>query len=128
MIINPQARIRLDSSYGSMSGMIIGDGLITIEGGPISSGSGAAGSYLMYVSTSSANPAIIMGQSSQVDILYSNIGWILINNNTSMRSVNAYGIRVKNNATLTYEIGLANSFFTSGPGAGWHVSGWKEIE
>ncbi len=127
-ISQPQTRVRLDPSYGSMSGVIIGEGLINLEVGAVSSGSGTAGSYLMYISTSPANPAIVLGQHSKVDILYSNTGWVSIHNNTDMRSINAYGINVANNATLEYEIGLADALFTSGPGAGWKVTSWREIE
>lgn len=122
------ARLRLDPSYGSASGAIVGNNIITLDNSSISSGSGLSGSYLMYISTSFANPAISIKNSAIVDILYSNTGWVVIENNCSMRSVNAYGIHVKNNAGLTYEIGLADSRFASGPGAGWTVTIWREIE
>lgn len=130
--IKNSGQVRLHSSYGSTSGIIVaGDGptggLITLQNSSVSSGSGQAGSYLMYISTSSADPAIVIENFAKVDILYSNTGWVAIENDTDMRSVNAYGIHVQNNAELTYEIGLENAFFTSGPSAGWTVTSWKEI-
>ena len=121
------AQVSLDSSYGSSSGIIIGESIITLENSSTSSGSGSPGSYLMYISTSSANPAIIIKNFARVDILYSNSGWVEINNNTSMKSIYAYGITVQNEATLKYEIGLANAFFVSGPSAGWVVKSWREV-
>ncbi|MDP2641514.1 MAG: pilus assembly PilX N-terminal domain-containing protein [Candidatus Yanofskybacteria bacterium] len=126
--ISNSARVRLDSSYGTMSGVIVGDALLTLQNSSVSSGSGAPGSYLMYVSASSANPAMIMKNSARADILYSNTGWVEIQNNTEMRSITGYGIHVKNNAELTYEIGLEDAVFTSGPAAGWTVVSWREVE
>jgi len=127
-IRNPSTRVRLSPSYESSSGVIIGNGLIILREGSVSSGSGSPGSYLMYISTSSANPAINIQQDTKADILYSNTGWVKIEQASNMRSVNAYGVHVANNTGLIYEIGLANSFFTSGPGAGWTVTSWREIE
>ncbi len=124
--IKNSAQVRLDPSYGSTSGVIVASGLITLQNSSISSGSGSAGSYLMYISTSSADPAVIVKNFAIVDVLYSNTGWVAIENNTDMRSVNSYGIHVKNSAELTYEIGLADALFTSGPAAGWTVTSWQE--
>ena len=127
-IRNPSTRVRLSPSYESASGVIIGDGLIVLREGSVSSGSGTAGSYLMYISTSSANPAISIQQSTKVDILYSNPGWVKIENDADMRAVYAHGIHVANTGILEYEIGLASAFFSSGPGAGWAATSWREIE
>jgi hypothetical protein len=127
-IRNPATLVHLDPLYESASGVIIGDNLITLQGGSVSEGSGEPGSYLMYISTSSANPAITIENATVVDILYSNTGWITINQTSNMRSANAYGINVANNSGLIYEIGIENAFFTSGPGGGWLVTSWREIE
>ena len=127
-IRNPSTRVRLAPSYESASGVVIGDNLISLQEGSVSSGSGEPGSYLMYVSTSVANPAISIGQATGADILYSNTGWIKIEQTSNMRSANAYGIHVANNSGLIYEIGVENAFFTSGPGGGWLITGWREIE
>lgn len=127
-IRNPSTRVHLASSYESASGVIIGDNLISLQEGSVSSGSGEPGSYLMYISTSPSDPAISIGQDTAVDILYSNTGWISIEQSTNMRSANAYGIHVANNSGLVYEIGVESAFFTSGPGGGWLVTSWREIE
>lgn len=128
IIRNPSTRVYLAPSYESASGVIIGDGLIKLREGSVSSGSGVPGSYLMYISTSFANPAISIQQTTEVDILYSNTGWVKIENSADMRAVYAHGIHVANTGILKYEIGLENAFFTSGPGAGWTVTSWREIE
>lgn len=122
------AQVRLDGSYGSLSGQIISDGKITLQNDSVSSGSGSRGSYLMYLSTAVLNPAIEVQNSAVVDIVYTSQGWIKIQNNASMRQVTGYGIEVANSATVTYEIGLQDAAFTSGPSAGWQVTSWQEIE
>jgi hypothetical protein len=127
-IRNPLTEVHLAPLYESASGVIIGDGLIKLREGSVSSGSGMPGSYLMYISTSSTNPAISIQQDTEVDVLYSNTGWVKIENYADMRAVYAHGIHVSNTSILEYEIGLENAFFASGPGAGWTVTSWREIE
>ncbi|MDP2864355.1 MAG: hypothetical protein Q8N73_01690 [bacterium] len=123
------AQVRLDPQvYGNRSGVIIADGLITLQNDSISSGSGQSGSYLMYLSTASTNPAISIKNNAIVDILYTNNGWIVVENNAAMREITGYGIHIKNNTTVTYEIGLQDATFISGPGGGWTITDWKEIE
>lgn len=126
--VGNSARVQLASSYGSLSGQIISDGRITLQNNSVSSGSGTAGSYLMYLSTSSANPALMIQNFAQADILYTSQGWINVANNSSMRQITGYGIQLENSAQVTYEIGLQDAAFTSGPSAGWKVTNWQEIE
>lgn len=129
VMIKNNAIVGLDqSSYGSFSGMIISNNLITLQNNSISRGSGLAGSYLMYLSTAALNPAIKIQNNSVSDILYTNKGWIEIENNSKMREITGYGIHLKNNAAVTYEVGLQDSNFISGPSGGWGVASWKEIE
>ena len=128
VIIKNDARVQLDSGYGSTSGALIANGSITLENNSISSGSGAAGSYLMYLSTTSVDPAITIKNNAIVDILYASNQFVQVENNAAMREITGNGLRIKNNATVTYEIGLQDAAFTSGPGGGWTVTSWKEIE
>ena len=112
--------------------MIIADGIITLENSSVSSGSGQAGSYLMYLSTypgiPSPSAAMILKNFAKSDILYTTNGFVEFENNADLREVTAYGLRLKNSAELTYELGLQSTAFTSGPGGGWVVTSWKEIE
>jgi len=130
--IQNSAKVRLDPGYGTTSGMIIVDGVITLENNTVSSGSGQAGSYLMYLSTYPGTPspssALIIKNFAVADILYTTNGFVQIENNTDLREVTAYGVRLQNSAELTYEIGLGSTLFTSGPSGGWTVTSWKEIE
>ncbi|TSC75839.1 MAG: Uncharacterized protein G01um101430_9 [Parcubacteria group bacterium Gr01-1014_30] len=130
--IQNSARVHLDAGYGSASGIIIADGVIDIKNNTVSSGSGQGGSYLMYLSTfpgfPSSSAAVIFQNFAVVDIIYSTNGFVEIQNNADLREVTAYGVRLKNSAELTYEIGLQNASFTSGPSAGWIVTSWEETE
>ncbi|MBI2098656.1 MAG: hypothetical protein HYT49_03365 [Candidatus Wildermuthbacteria bacterium] len=128
VIVKGNSQVRLDLGYDTTSGALIADGRITLENNSISSGSGQAGSYLMYLSDSSLDPALIIKNNAQVDILYTSNGFVQVENNAAMREIVGYGLEVKNNAVVTYEIGLASSIFTNGPGGGWRVTSWKEIE
>jgi hypothetical protein len=126
--IQNDARVRLDSGYGTTSGVLIADGTITLQNNSISSGSGQAGSYLMYLSVSLADPAIVIKNNAIVNILYASNQFVQVENNAAMREITGNGLRIKNNATVTYEIGLGSAVFTSGPGGGWAVTSWHEIE
>jgi len=126
--VKNNAEVHLDDFYGGTSGVLISDGIIILENNSISSGSGQPGSYLMYVSISPSNPAIELKNNTVVDIIYTSNGWITIENNADLREAIGYGIYLKNNAEISYEVGLVNVFFTSGPGGSWKVKTWEEIE
>jgi Tfp pilus assembly protein PilX len=126
--VKNEANVRLDASYGAASGVLVADGLITLQNNSVSSGSGTQGSYLMYLSTSMGNPAVNTKNNAIADIIYASAGWIAVENNDELREVTGYGIHLKNNATVTYEAGLLNASFTSGPGIGWELSSWQEVE
>jgi len=126
--VKNEGRVKLASSYGETSGVIVADGTITLENNSISEGSGNPSSYLIYLSTNSANPALMIKNNAIADILYTSQGWIEVQNNTQFVEVTGYGIHLKNNAVIQYEAGLQNARFTSGPGASWELTSWKEVE
>jgi hypothetical protein len=55
-------------------------------------------------------------------------GTIRMSNNASAKGVTAHTLYLDNNAVVTYESGLANVNFSSGPGGSWDIISWKEIE
>ena len=122
------AVVQLNPGYGTSSGMIISNDIVLLDNNSVSKGSGQAGSYLMYISTSTSSQAIESKNNAKADILYTNTGTIKVDNNAGLREVVGYRMHLLNNAVITYESGLANSAFTSGPGGGWVVTSWKEIE
>ncbi|MCH7828736.1 pilus assembly PilX N-terminal domain-containing protein [Patescibacteria group bacterium] len=126
--VKNDAQVRLDVSFGGTSGVIVADSVITLQNITISSGSGSEGSYLMYLSTNTGNPAINIKNNAVADILYTSAGWILIENNDELRVVTGYGVHLENNAVITYEIELTSAIFSSGTGGAWELVSWKEVE
>ena len=61
-------------------------------------------------------------------IFYAHNGTAHINNNADLKEVTAYKLSLENLATVTYESGLADASFTSGPGGGWLINNWNEIQ
>jgi len=132
IIIKNGATIQLDDGFGLLSGLIIGDGKITIGNNGIIQGSGEEGSFLMFLSTNNSvdptSPAVNVSNNAQGAIFYASNGLIYLNNNIEIREATGYKLALDNNAIIRYETGLENINFTSGPGGGWQVQNWQEIE
>ena len=129
LTIQDKARVTLDqNTYGSFSGVIVVDGTVTLQNTAKALGSGIEGSYLSIISTDSGTSAITIQDEFEADILYTHNGWIIIQNMANVREVTGYGVHLKNNAEITYEVGLQDAFFSSGPGGSWEVMSWEEIE
>jgi hypothetical protein len=122
------ATVRLDPGYGTLSGMIISDNTILLDNGSTSEGSGEEGSYLMYLSTSASSQAIEVKNNADAAIVYTSNGTIKISNNAHLVEVVGYKVNLQNNAIISYEIGLESVVFTNGPGGGWTMINWREIE
>jgi hypothetical protein len=119
---------KLNSSYGSQSGVIVLDGTATLNSNVNIKGSGQTGSYMLVLSTNSSTSAISVGNNSIGGIFYTSTGGVQVNNNANVREVTGYKVTLGNNAILKYESGLANIFFSNGPAGGWKVMSWDEIQ
>ena len=120
--------IKLDAGYGTKSGILIVDGSVNLGNTVILSGSGQTGSYIMILSSFGPGTAIDIGNSATSAILYSPNGTIAIGNNLALRQATGYGLTIGNNSSITYETGLANALFVSGPAGSVTIESWKEIE
>jgi len=139
----------LDSSYGDKSGIVIVDspgneatsGKILIENNIIICGSQGLNAaeddclesndtYILMLSTHSgaATYAIEVRNNADGAIFYAHNGIAHIKNNADLKEVTAYELSLESNATVTYESGLANASFTSGPGGGWIINDWNEVQ
>lgn len=143
VILESNAVLQLDFAYGTLSDVIVADGRILLDSNIIICGSEgynknakkcnlSAGSYLMLLSTDNSlepdNPAILSKSNTATAILYTNQGVIVLDSNSKLKEATAYALYLNSNAEITYETGLANAQFTSGPGASYEVVEWKEIE
>ncbi|MFH1611708.1 MAG: type II secretion system protein [bacterium] len=129
---NNNATIKLDSGFGSDSGVILSDGKINIDNNVNLQGSGITSSYLLLLSTNNSldpmNPAIDVDNNAEGAVFYASNGIIRLRNNISAREATGYQIRLDNNAVITYETGLQDLRFPSGPGGSWSVANWQEVE
>ena len=75
------------------------------------------------------NNAIDIDNNILGDVLvYAGHGTIEMENNANLKEVTGYKIIIKNNAQVIYDTGLASLLFTSGPGGGYEIQSWDEIE
>lgn len=138
----------LNSSFGSSGAVIIADyptdttskGKISVTNGAAICGSAgyntgtnecnpSNGSYIMMLSTyNGTGKALNINQNIDGGIFYAAYGSAEIENNASVKEVIAYKLELENNTTIVYETGLAKANFSSGPGASWQISDWKEVE
>ena len=134
--LSNSAVMRLSPSFGGNSGIVVAGidesasaGYIEISNYAQVLGSGTSGSYIMLLSQREVgSDAIEISNNSATAILYAGEGQIEINNSAALKEVTAYLLKITGNATVTYESGLANSNFSSGPSGAWKVQTWKEIE
>jgi len=141
--IKNSAIIKVSSTLGNKSLAIIADkttnrttsSKIELSNSTQFLGSGDANSFIFLISQN--NSAELGGSEEAIEmdnsasgkvVLYASHGLITINNSATLKEVTAYKISMKNSATLTYDTGLVNTLFPSGPGGGWDVTSWKEVE
>lgn len=134
VILSGSGKIRLHSSYGANSGVIVSDGLIDNGGSGQFLGSGSSGSYMMVLTTSycdstfCAADAINVSGSAGSVILYAANGTVNFSGSANAKEAIGYKMKLSGSAVVTYESGLANQNFVSGPSGGWSVASWKETE
>src|SRR3989339_1826305 len=121
IVLSNSAQVKLSGSYGSGSGMIISDGTVSTSNSATFSGSGVSGSYMMMLTTSTSSSAINVANSAGTVILVAPYGTISFSNTAGAKEAIAKTISMSNSATLTYESGLMNVNFVSGPSGSWEV-------
>ena len=135
--------IRVDASLGRRSAQFIVDNesnrttssRIEIRNSTDFFGSGDNRSYVLLLSANESSSlggteiAIDVGQSANGDVLvYTNEGLVDIGNNIDLRSVTGHQIDLSNGSSVTYESGLADLVFTSGPGGAYQLDDWGQVE
>lgn len=134
VLLENGATLALDPAYGPLSGILIADdvgnedttGKLTIQNNVSIQGSGTAGSYMILISTNTgqtqaSDAAVTLQNNSDQTIIYAPYGLIDVSNNAGAREAMGYALALSNNASVTYESGLANAMFSSGPGGAWTV-------
>ena len=128
IVLSNNSSVILSPSYGSGDGVIVVDGVSTLSNGSTFEGSGVAGSYIMLLSTNNTGSAIVLSNNAGAVILYAPNGTIQLSNNAAVQQITAKTISLDNNATINYNQGLIDTAFTNGPGGGYNLNSWKEVE
>ncbi|MEK9195292.1 MAG: hypothetical protein AAB975_02865 [Patescibacteria group bacterium] len=130
MSLSNNCSISLASSYGSLSGVIVTNGTVDISNNCTFAGSGTSGSFIMILSDKNDPPGKVMDISNNSSgvIYYAARGRIHLSNNAAAKEITAYGLDLDNNATVTYDSGLASTNFSSGPSGGYEVNQWHEVQ
>ncbi|MFA5888667.1 MAG: choice-of-anchor R domain-containing protein [Candidatus Paceibacterota bacterium] len=129
-------KIKLAASYGTKSGVLLSDNIVSLAGGGNLSGSGQAGSYLMVLTTSNCPidsscggvDALTLSGGAGAVILSAQRGTMTLNGGSGVKAATAYLIKASGGAIINYESGLADVNFSSGPSGGWSISSWEEVE
>jgi hypothetical protein len=125
--VNGGGKVRLASAYGTQSGAIISDGIISLGGGSDFAGSGTAGSYPFLITTSAcpndagcggASAITLSGGAGAVALIAQN-GTATINGGAALKAITAQTIAMGGGASLTYDSGLISTEFFSGSGGSW---------
>lgn len=141
--IKNNSEVRCDASFGTNSCIIIADGWIDTGNNTTFNGSGQAGSYVMALSAIEGcngegglswcggdenDAGIILDNNVTGAIFYTTKSMIILENNTNVKEIIGYKVKLKNNAFIRYETGLMNANFSTGPSGGWNIKSWKEVE
>src|SRR3989344_2019070 len=134
------ATIKCDPSYAANSCLILTDSWVHIKNNSIFSGSGIAGSFIMILSTlvgcnggsetgscTHHNSAMDLHNNASGAIFYASDSMIHLHNGVNATEIVAYKFELDNVAVITYDQGLANANFASGPSGGWDIKNWQEI-
>ncbi len=130
------AKVKLATSYGAAGGVLVTDGRVSVGNNALFNGSGQSGSYLLVVTNSpcpsgsncDGSNAIDVSNNAGTVILNAQKGTISFSNNAGAKEATADKIVLSNNATITYDSGLASYNFISGPTGGFNLSGWGETQ
>lgn len=113
--------IKLNQNFQASSGVFMVDNFITLDKDDKILGSGTDGSYLVLISNfnsrddPSSRNAITVAKEGNSGILYSNLGSISIAKENELTSVTGWKLNIDKELELSYDQGLAGTFFSSGP-------------
>lgn len=130
------AKIKLGANYGATSGILVTDGRISMSGGGTMQGSGTSGSYMLAVTTSQCpysgscggNPAIDVSGGTGSVVLNAQQGNLTFSGGASAKQATAKKIIMSGGTTVSYESGLADINFSSGPSGSYNLISWDEVE
>lgn len=122
------------SSIGNVANTYVVNGTVTFTStNPIVS-NGQAGNYSIVVSKSlcgglstGCSQAINVSGSAGAIVLLAPDGKVTFSGSGKAKAVIAYKIELSGGTSVTYDSGLADIDFSSGPSGAWNVDSWREI-
>jgi len=137
--IDNGSTIRCSALYQDLSCLVVADGWIHIKNNSNFRGSGATGSYLMFLTTlqncnggdqqlwcTHHNAAVDLHNNATGAIFYSTDSMIYLHNGVNVTEITAYKLNLQENSVVRYEQGLLNAQFSKGPSASWQLKSWGE--
>jgi hypothetical protein len=139
--IQNTATVKINPSLGEISIPIIahntsdesGSGIITLKNSAFFDGPN--NNFILLVSMNNdvenggSTFAIEVQNSVDGDLLvYAPHGEINLKNSIDLKEVTGYKISTENSAEIIYDTGIASLLFSSGPGGGYDINKWKEVE
>lgn len=123
------SKIKLAVDYGNNSEAVVSDGVIDVINNTQIIKAGES-SYIMMLTTRPGDSSFRVANNSDALIAYASTGEVVILQNAVLREVTGWKTRLNENASITYESGLASVIFSGGPGGSWEIirGTWREIK
>ena len=135
--VQGDGKIYADSSLGSASAIMVADGVVNLEGSGGIYGSGTSGSYVVVVTNSScpntprcptgSNYALKMSGNAGSVVLTALDGNVQLEGSVGIKALAAKKVVMSGTAHITYDSGLVDLNFSSGPSGSWSITSWKEV-
>lgn len=130
MSVSNGSQIKCGAGYGPESCIIVVDGSIDLSNNATFAGSGESTSFVLLLSNSTCDgllgsncapntSAIYVKNNANGVIFYAPDGRIHLSQNVSLTEATGHSLHLENGANVTYQQGLVDTKFSSGPGAGW---------
>lgn len=139
--VSNNGTLKCDASFGADSCVLVADGWIDAGNNANFNGSGTAGSYILGVTAiegcnggtqtagcATGNSGVNLSNNLTGAVFYASKSMVNLSNNAQLKAVIGYKLNLANNTEIEYEQGVANANFSSGPGGGWNVKSWKEVQ
>lgn len=133
IVVQNSAVVKMDAALGANNVAIIADNpsnrltssTIKVKNTATFQDSGTPGSFVFLISQNNSaenggdEEAFELSNSASALVAYAAHGLIPLTNTVSLKEVTAYKIHLANSASVSYDSGLPNAVFTSGPGGSW---------
>lgn len=127
--INSNGDLLIDNSFGTEGTVVVVDGTINIDSNAeVHTTNTTPKGYILLVSLSSGTAANLNSNASAGALVLAPNGTVNVNSNAHAVAITAKGVTLNSNATITYDSGLSDANFSTGPSGGWQIQSWGESQ